>query len=83
MPEALSTLWALQCSQHGRIVMRILSKKQVKELVLYSITHIDRLEKTGKFPLKVRLGLNRVGYVESEIMEWLEQRLCERDKTHR
>ena len=64
----------------GEIVMRLLSKKQVKELVLYSVTHIDRLEKTGKFPKRVRLGTHRIGYVESEIIEWLEEKICERDK---
>jgi prophage regulatory protein len=35
------------------IVMRILSKRQVKELVLYSPQHIARLEKAGSFPLRV------------------------------
>ncbi|MDA8747160.1 AlpA family transcriptional regulator [Litoreibacter sp.] len=41
--------------------MRILSKHQVKELVLYSPQHIARLEKAGQFPLRVQLGPNRVG----------------------
>jgi hypothetical protein len=34
----------------GEIVMRILSKRQVKELVLYSPQHTARLEKAGLFP---------------------------------
>ena len=57
------------------IVMRILSKRQVKELVLYSPQHIARLEKAGLFPKRVPLGPNRVGWVESELLEWLEERL--------
>jgi prophage regulatory protein len=81
VPRALSTLWALRCSQIGRIAMRLLSKKQVKNMVLYSLTHIDRLEKAGKFPKKVRLGVNRIGYVESEVIEWLEERVCQRDNS--
>jgi prophage regulatory protein len=44
--------------------MRILSKRQVKELVLYSPQHIARLEKAGLFPKRVQLGPNRVGWVE-------------------
>lgn len=60
--------------------MRILSKRQVKELVLYSPQHIARLEKVGKFPKRVRLGNNRVGYVEDEVWEWLQDRIDERDK---
>jgi hypothetical protein len=36
--------------------MRILSKRQLKELVLYSPQHIARLEKVGQFPRRVQLG---------------------------
>ncbi len=64
---------------HGEIVMRILSKRQVKELVLYSSQHIARLEKAGDFPKRVQLGPNRVGWVESEVLEWLKQRLAQRE----
>ena len=59
--------------------MRMLSKKQVRELVLYSPQHIARLEKAGAFPKRVPLGPNRVGWIESEVMEWLKQRIAERD----
>lgn len=55
--------------------MRILSKRDLKELVLYSPQHIGRLEKAGKFPQRVQLGLNRVGWVESEVLDWLTERL--------
>ena len=63
---------------HGEIVMRILSKRQVKELVLYSPQHIARLEKVGQFPKRVQLGPNRVGWLESEVHEWLNERLAQR-----
>ena len=63
---------------HGEIVMRILSKRQLKELVLYSPQHIARLEKAGKFPKRIQLGSNRVGWLESEIHEWLEEKLAAR-----
>lgn len=42
--------------------MRILSKRQLKELVLYSPQHIARLEKAGQFPQRVQLGPNRVAW---------------------
>jgi len=64
---------------HGEIVMRILSKRQVKELVLYSPQHIARLEKAGLFPKRVQLGPNRVGWVEAEVLEWLKERLAQRE----
>jgi prophage regulatory protein len=63
---------------HGELVMRILSKRQVKELVLYSPQHIARLEKAGLFPRRVQLGPNRVGWVEGEVLDWLEDRLSRR-----
>lgn len=37
----------------GVLAMRILSKRQVKELVLYSPQHIARLEAAGQFPKRV------------------------------
>ena len=59
--------------------MKILSKRQLKELVLYSPQHVARLEKAGLFPKRVQLGPNRVGWVESEVLEWLEERLAQRE----
>lgn len=66
---------------HGEIVMRILSKSQLRELVLYSPQHIARLEKAGQFPKRVTLGPNRVGWVEAEVLDWLQERLDGRETT--
>ena len=60
--------------------MRILSKRHLKELVLYSPQHIARLEAAGEFPLRVQLGRNRVGWVESEVLDWLQERIDGREK---
>ncbi len=60
--------------------MRLLSKSQVKEMVLYSPQHIARLEKAGQFPKRVKLGSNRVGWVEREVLDWLEERLARREQ---
>lgn len=59
--------------------MKILSKKALRELVLYSPQHVARLEKAGLFPKRVQLGSNRVGWVEQEVMDWLEERLSNRE----
>ncbi len=59
--------------------MRILSKRQLKELVLYSPQHIARLEKAGRFPKRVKLGENRVGWVEEEVLDWLQSRMDRRE----
>ncbi len=60
--------------------MRILSKRQLKELVLYSPQHVARLEAAGQFPQRVQLGQNRVGWVESEVLDWLQKRIDSREK---
>ena len=81
-PGILSiTLGIAMLSNFGEIVIRILSKRKLKELVLYSPQHVARLEKAGKFPKRVQLGPNRVGWVESEVMDWLQQRLDCREAT--
>ncbi|MDB5581004.1 MAG: transcriptional regulator [Bradyrhizobium sp.] len=59
--------------------MRLLSKKQVREMVLYSPQHIARLEAAGKFPKRVQLGPARVGWVDEEVQGWLTARIAERD----
>lgn len=60
--------------------MRLLSKRQLKELVLYSPQHIARLEAAGKFPKRVRLGQARVGWIEQEVLDWLQKRIDDRDR---
>lgn len=60
--------------------MKLLSKRQVCELVLYSPQHIARLEAAGKFPKRVVIGECRVGWVEQEILDWIQERIDERDQ---
>ena len=64
---------------HGDIEMRILSKRQLKELVRYSPQHVARLEKAGAFPKRVTLGPNRVGWIEDEVLIWLQERITRRE----
>lgn len=62
--------------------MKMLSKRQLKELVLYSPQHIQRLEIAGRFPKRVRLGngpRSRVGWIEQEVLDWLQERIDLRD----
>ncbi len=63
----------------GSVTMRLLSKRQVRDLVLYSPQHIARLEAAGKFPKRVKLGQCRVGWVEQEVQDWLAAKIAERD----
>ena len=52
--------------------MRIIGWKQLKEMQPYSRQHIARLEKAGKFPCRVQLGPNRVGWVYDEVVAHLK-----------
>lgn len=58
--------------------MRLLSKKQVCALVVYSPAHIARLEKAGLFPKRAQLGKCRVGWAEQEILDWIADKLKQR-----
>jgi prophage regulatory protein len=62
--------------------MRLLGITDLKSVkgVPYSRPHLYRLIAAHKFPKPVRLGENRVAFIESEIDEWLEARIRERDQ---
>jgi prophage regulatory protein len=62
--------------------MKFLSKKEVKALTLYSDAHRARLEEVGTFPKRIKLGEGRyarVGYLESEVEEWMKAAIAKRD----
>lgn len=61
-------------------MLRILRQRQVIERVGYSPMHLWRLEKAGRFPQRVKLGPNSVGWVSTEIDAWIEARIAERDR---
>lgn len=44
----------------------------------WSRMHVDRLEKAGKFPKRIRLGDNTVAWLECEIEAWLATKVAER-----
>ena len=60
---------------------RLVSKKELKTVlgIPYSHQHIARLEKAGQFPKRIRLGQNRVAWMQSEVEAWIEERLADRE----
>ena len=56
----------------------LLTLGQLQERVPYSSTHIWRMEKVGDFPVRVKLGPNRVGWLASEIDDWIEAKALAR-----
>ena len=62
---------------------RLLSKKQVREIVGFSFAHIDRMENDLAyahldFPKRVQIGF-RVFWVEEEIHTWVAAQIAKRD----
>ena len=61
---------------------RIIGSREVCEIIPYSLVHIGRLERAGKFPRRIRLGpsrTGRVGWWLSEIMNYCLERAAERE----
>lgn len=53
---------------------KLITAKELYARIPYSAVHIWRLEQKGEFPRRVRLGPNRIAWVEAEIVEWLTSR---------
>jgi predicted DNA-binding transcriptional regulator AlpA len=72
----MTSTWRL-AMQH-----KLLSRAAVRDRVLYSYTHISRLEAQGQFPKRVRLSNHprgRCGWLEQDIEKWLAERIKDRD----
>ncbi len=56
----------------------LVNRKQLRELgICLAYTHIDRLEKGGKFPRRIKLGSHRESRVVwryDEVLAWIEER---------
>ncbi len=62
----------------GGLDDRILPWSQVKVISGLSRTTVWRLQKTGDFPAAVQVSPNRVGWRQSELLEWKRARLPRR-----
>ena len=52
--------------------MKIIEMKNLVELCRLSRTTIWRLESQGLFPKRVKLSTRRIGWLETDILNWLE-----------
>ncbi|WP_083799249.1 AlpA family phage regulatory protein [Roseobacter sp. AzwK-3b] len=41
----------------------------------YSPQHLRRLEAKGEFPRRIRIGANRIAWLQNEVEEWLNVRV--------
>ena len=59
-------------------VKKFIVLPKVQEIVPYSASHIWRLERSGEFPKRIRLGGNRVAWLQSEVENWVEGKIAAR-----
>jgi prophage regulatory protein len=55
--------------------MRILNARQVREIVGLDRTTVWRLIRRKEFPPSIQLSPGRVGWVEAEVVEWINERV--------
>ena len=63
--------------------MKILRWREVAPIVGCSRMTIARMEKTGTFPLRIRIGNGSVGWLKHEVENWLAQRMAVRVEDER
>lgn len=63
------------------MTIKVIALKDLKPVkgIGYSRVHIGRMVKVGAFPSPIKLGGNRVAFVETEIDDWLKSKVAERD----
>ena len=62
--------------------IQLLRRPEVEALTGLSRARIYEKMTAGEFPRPVKTGLRAVAWVESEIDEWLRERIAERDSNH-
>ena len=68
----------LRCHEEVGVAMKhrtaLLRFGAVRDLTGCSRSTVDRLEKQGRFPRRIRIGLNSVGWLEHEVQDWVNNR---------
>ncbi|EMO2021461.1 AlpA family transcriptional regulator [Pseudomonas aeruginosa] len=59
--------------------MRIIRLKEVTHLTGLARSTIYKYLAEGRFPMPVSLGDRSIGFLESEVQEWILDRIKERD----
>ena len=59
--------------------MRLLTLPQIKELTQLSSTGIYRLMSQGKFPKQIKIAERSSRWIESEIMDFITEKMKERN----
>lgn len=59
--------------------MKLIKLKQVMDCTGLARSTVYKFMADGQFPKPVKLGSKMVAWVESEVQEWIKQRMSERD----
>ncbi len=65
--------------QASEVLDRFLPVDEVERVSGYSRTTLWRHEREGLFPRRVKIGKARVGWLESEVREWIAARKAARE----
>lgn len=68
-------------TQHSQ-TPRIIRLSEVVARVGLCRASIYNLIKAGDFPAQIQLGLNSVGWVESEVQSWIDNRIAASRQQH-
>lgn len=65
------------------MTQKLVTKKELRSIygVPYSVQHIARLERAGRFPKRIKLGQCRVAWLAEEVEAWIEERVANRNTT--
>lgn len=63
------------------MTQKLVTKKELRSIygVPYSVQHIARLERAGRFPKRIKLGQCRVAWLAEEVEAWIEERVANRN----
>lgn len=53
---------------------RIIKKPVVREITALSDSTVRRLEMAGQFPKRIKLSKSAVGWIEEDVLNWVESR---------
>lgn len=60
----------------GAVILRL---PEVKKITGLSRSGIYQLIKLNQFPKQIKLGARSSGWIESEVLQWIDKKIVERD----
>jgi prophage regulatory protein len=58
---------------------RVVRMRELTKLTGLARSRIYKMQAEGQFPRGIKLGARSVGWIELEVLSWIEQRMAARD----